>query len=218
MIKAVLFDFDGTLMDTQKAIEETWKHIFKEIRNIDVDEETLKSSYGEPLRTSLEKFFPDIPLDEAVKIFKGYQKNMDEEMFKLFDGMEETVKGLQKRDVKMALVTSRGAKSSDRGLSLNGIRDAFEILITADKTTEHKPNPLPVLLALEELGVTKSEAIMVGDTQFDLIAARRAGVKSVLVSWAEINDENLAKKEYAPDYIIDRGMEILDIIDGNYGK
>lgn len=118
----------------------------------------------------------------------------------------------------MALVTSRGAKSSDRGLSLNGIRDAFEILITADKTTEHKPNPLPVLLALEELGVTKSEAIMVGDTQFDLIAARRAGVKSVLVSWAEINDENLAKKEYAPDYIIDRGMEILDIIDGNYGK
>ena len=125
MIKAVLFDFDGTLMDTQKAIEETWKHIFKEIRNIDVDEETLKSSYGEPLRTSLEKFFPDIPLDEAVKIFKGYQKDMDEEMFKLFDGMEETVKELQERDVKMALVTSRGAKSSDRGLSLNGIRDAF---------------------------------------------------------------------------------------------
>ena len=52
MIKAVLFDFDGTLMDTQKAIEETWKHIFKEIRNIDVDEETLKSSYGEPWRNS----------------------------------------------------------------------------------------------------------------------------------------------------------------------
>lgn len=213
MIKAVLFDFDGTLMDTKQTIKETWKYIFKKIKNIDVDDEMLKDSYGEPLRDSLEKFFPDVPVEESIKVFKEYQKDKDEEMFQLFADMYETVKELKKRDLKLGLVTSRGAISTERGLRLTGIRDDFDILITAEKTVKHKPSPMPILLALEELGVTKAQGIMVGDTKFDLMASKKAKVKSVLVSWSEINTPNLGNEEYAPDYIIEKGMEIVKIIE-----
>jgi pyrophosphatase PpaX len=210
----VLFDFDGTIMDTNDVIIKSWDHTFETLGYDKKDHKELIVTFGEPLELTLEKFFPDIPVEESIEIYRGYQRDHFVGLISLFPGVVEMLDELKAKGIKMALVTSRLHKTTMDGVEKFGLGKYFEVIITADDTSKHKPDPEPILITLDKLGSKPENAIMVGDTLFDIRCARNATVESVLVSWSMalhgMTKESLG--ENAPDWIIDKPDEILEII------
>ena len=213
MIKAVLFDFDGTIMDTNEIILESWRHVFKEFRGrVCADEEVL-GSFGEILEDTMRQTFPDIDTKLTVESYRNFQRTLYKDRIKLCDGIDGLVKGLYERGIKVAIVTSRFRGSTIEGAQRFGIAEYITDYVGCDDTKAHKPNPEPLNIALEKLGVTKDEAIYVGDSKYDIQCAHNAGMKAVLVNWTIC----LAKKDRVginkADFEIDTAGDLFDIID-----
>lgn len=94
-----------------------------------------------------------------------------------------------------------------------GILNCFDELITANKCEKHKPEPEPIYMAMERLGSAPEHTVMIGDTMYDLISARRAGVKSILVGWNVLDKKPEDMGEYAPDEILQRAEDIFDVLE-----
>ena len=211
-IKAVLFDFDGTIMDTNTIILESWKHTFNTVLGRDPVREEIVATFGEPLEVTMGKLFPDRDTAEMVNVYRSYQRHIYQKDITLFPGMKEVVTKLKERGYKIAIVTSRFWESTQQGLYKFDISDMIDAVVSAEDTTIHKPDPTPCLLCLEKLGIGPDEAIMVGDSKFDILCARNAGVKSVLVSWT-ISVDDALREELAPEYYITNADQLLDIVE-----
>ena len=211
-IKAVLFDFDGTIMDTNTIILESWKHTFNTVLGRDPDHEEIVATFGEPLDVTMGKLFPDRDTAEMVDTYRNYQRHIYQKDITMFPGMKDVILELQRRGCKVAIVTSRLWHSTRTGLYKFDIADCFDAVVSAEDTTIHKPDPTPCLLCLEKLGIQPEEALMVGDSKFDILCARNAGVKSCLVSWTiSVNEEQ--RRELAPEYYITEADQLLDIVE-----
>jgi len=211
-INTVLFDFDGTVMDTNEVVYKSWQHTYNKLIGKDGDEETIYKTFGEPLVLSMEKAFPKVPVEESIQIYRDYHYKNFEELISLFPGMKELLKENKIRKYKTALVTSRLKKTTIKGLEKYQIKDLFDCIVTMEDCTKYKPDSEPINIALNKLKSRPQESIMIGDTMYDILCAKNAGVKSVLVSWAEALDANKIPKVDCPDYIIDKANELLKII------
>lgn len=209
---SILFDFDGTLANTNGLVMGSWKHAFRVLRNIEQSEDVIKKTFGEPLGVSMQKFFPEVPVEEAIEIYRSHQKDIFEEMIEPFPGMVELIKGLKARGYKVAITTSRLGNSTMVGLRKFGLDDVFDVIVTANDTTKHKPDPEPVLITLEKLGAKPEEALMIGDSMFDIKCAHNAGVKAVLVGWAEAVSEEDLNGPDRPDYFIETAEDLFDLV------
>ncbi len=213
-INTILFDFDGTVMDTNNVIIMSWQHTFRTLENREEKLENLTKTFGEPLERTLANFFPDVPVEESIEIYRSFHRDNFGELITLFPGMKELLAEVKQRGYKTALVTSRLGETTMQGLEKYEIKKYFDVVVTADDTTKHKPDPQPVNIALEKLGSAPEEAVMLGDTLFDILCARNAGVKSILVSWslalAGKTKEDLG--DDAPDYIIKKPEELFGIL------
>lgn len=209
---SILFDFDGTLANTNGLVMGSWKHAFRVLRNIEQSEDVIKKTFGEPLGVSMQKFFPEVPVEEAIEIYRSHQKDIFEEMIEPFPGMVELIKGLKARGYKVAITTSRLGNSTMVGLRKFGLDDVFDVIVTANDTTKHKPDPEPVLITLEKLGAKPEEALMIGDSMFDIKCAHNAGVKAVLVGWAEAVTEEDLNGPDRPDYFIETAEDLFDLV------
>ena len=129
-----------------------------------------------------------------------------------FHSVNTYIEKLIARGYKVAIVTSRLWYSTRTGLYKFDIADLFDAVVSAEDTTIHKPDPTPCLLCLEKLGIAPDEALMVGDSKFDILCARNAGVDSCLVSWSiSVGDE--LREQLAPEYYITDAMQLLDIVE-----
>lgn len=214
MIKCVLFDFDGTLMNTRTGILNSWKHLFMKKEGREITEEDISDTFGEPLKDSLARIFPDSPVEETLEIYREYGRENPEQMMKPFEGMPEVVKKLHDHGYKIGLVTSRGSVSSEKGLKDWDMLQYFDVLVTADRCERHKPDAEPALKALAALGASADEALLVGDTPFDLQCGKNAGVRTILAGWTmDVDTENLPE-EYPPYRVCATADEIYDIAEG----
>ena len=210
-LKAVLFDFDGTLVDTNQVIMNSWYATFDGMGVPRPSDEVILKTFGEPLVRSLENFFPG-KVDETIVIYRHYQETHYKEFLAIYDGIKELLETLKGMGLRLAIVTSRLPHSTVEYMSLFDIQDYFEVLVTCADTDKHKPEPEPCLLALEKLGIKAEDAIMIGDSRFDILCAQNAGVPGVFVNWSQAADRSdLGCK---PDYIIDKPMDLIDIIRG----
>jgi len=208
-ITTVLFDYDGTLMDTNEIIIESWQHTFRTLTGKEGDVKAILKTFGEPLRDTMQKFFPQHDTEEAVEIYRSYQVTFYKKLIQMFPGTRELIETLKERGYKLGIVTSRLRPTTMDGLDKYGLTDCFDYIVTADDTDKHKPDPEPVLIALRKLHSQPEEAIMVGDTMFDIGCGKNAGAHTVMVNWAMAP----ASEEYLPDYRIDRPEELLDVIE-----
>lgn len=211
-IRAVLFDFDGTVANTNRLVLDSWQHTYRTLTGREADEAVIKATFGEPLPVSMEKAFPDTPTDEAIAVYRDHQKDIYEEMIEAFEGMPELMKALKEKGYLVAIVTSRMRNSTLIGLRKFGVMEDIDCIVTCEDTDKHKPDPEPVLIALERLSVSAEEALMVGDSMFDIKCAHNAGVKSVLVEWAEATTEEDRNGPDAPEYIIGRAEDLFEIL------
>lgn len=213
-IDTVLFDFDGTLMDTSEVIINSWQHTFMTIKGEERDASEIIPTMGEPLKVSMERFFPDIPVDESIRIYRSYHYNNFGDMISVFPGMHDLLEYLHENNYKTAIVTSRLLGTTMQGIEAYGLEKYIDLVITADDVTMHKPHPEPIEVALKKLNKIPEQAIMIGDTMYDILCARNAGVKSVLVGWALAVGEEARRGPDAPDFIINDPKEIIDILVG----
>lgn len=213
-IDTVLFDFDGTIMDTNNVILMSWQHTFRTLVNREEDQSKLTATFGEPLEYTLERFFPDIPVVESIEVYRSYQRKNFIDLITLFPGMKELVMKCKARGYKTGLVTSRLKRTAMEGLEKFDLTKYFDVIITPEDTDKHKPDPEPVNIALERLGSKPENAVMLGDTLFDIQCSHNAGIGAILVSWslalAGKTKEDLG--EDAPEYIIDTPEELFEII------
>ncbi len=213
-IDTVLFDFDGTIMDTNNVILMSWQHTFRTLENREEEESKLTATFGEPLEYTLERFFPDVPVEESIEVYRSYQRKNFCDLITLFPGMKELVIECKARGYKTGLVTSRLKRTAMEGLEKFDLTKYFDVIITPEDTDKHKPDPEPVNIALERLGTKPENAVMLGDTLFDIQCSHNAGIGAVLVSWslalAGKSREDLG--EDAPEYIIETPEELFEII------
>lgn len=210
-IKAVLFDFDGTIMDTNEVIINSWQHTFRSLKGKEADVNLLLGTFGEPLEISIDKMLPEFSRDDAMRIYREYQYCNFKGLISLFPGVVEVLRELKEKDIKTAIVTSRLRRTTMEGIEKFDLHDFFDTVVTMEDTKKHKPDAEPAFEALRRLDIEAERAIMVGDSKFDIMCARNAGVKSVLVDWsvaaqAESGIENKA------DFKIRSLKELLDFV------
>ena len=212
-INTVLFDFDGTIMDTNNVILQSWQHTFRTVEGKERPQEEIIETFGEPLYVTMGKVLPQIPVEEGVRIYRSYHYDNFTELIEVFPGILELLEELKNRGYKTGIVTSRLWHTTEMGLKKYDMQQYFDAIVTCDDTDKHKPDPEPVNIALERLGSKPEEAIMIGDSMFDILCAKNAGVRAALVSWAlAVSDEN-KYGENAPDYIIEKAEDLLDILE-----
>ncbi len=211
-ITTILFDFDGTVMNTNELIIESWQHTYRTVEGKERPVDEIMRTFGEPLLTSMEKALPQIPPEEAVEIYRSYHLESFGEKITIFPGVKETLKALKAEGYKLAVVTSRAERTTFEAMEKYDIIDCFSAVVTCDDTTKHKPDPEPVMIALQKLGSTVEESLMVGDSMFDIGCARNAGVKSVLVGWAVAVTDEEKEGPMGPDFIIEEAAHLFDLL------
>ena len=215
MIDTVLFDFDGTIMDTNDVIIGSWQHVYRTLRGKEGDLDYILSTFGEPLEYSMETSFPEVPMEESVKIYRDWHRERFLDMIRLFPGVTEMLQEVYARGYKMGIASSRLRVTLEQGLNKYDLGKYFDAIVAVEDTENAKPAPDIALKTLEMLDAKPENAIMVGDSRLDLLCARNAGVPSVLVGWSATlagkTKEDFAPGE-APDYIIEKPSDLLEII------
>jgi pyrophosphatase PpaX len=211
LLRAALFDFDGTLVDTTDLIYQSMRHAAGEVLGREISREVLMANVGQPLPRQMEL----LSAEHAEALLDSYRLHNEENhdaLIKEFPGVEESLARLRSAGIKVAVVTSKRRFSVDMALKIfPGLGDVVDRWITMEDTTEHKPRPEPLLKGLKLLGdVPKEQAAYVGDSPFDVAAAKAAGVKSVAVSWGAFSDDTLRAAE--PDHLVpdlDAAVDVL---------
>jgi len=211
-IKAVLYDFDGTLMDTTQIILESWYHTYKTVGR-DVPSDAYISAYfGEPLYNTVLKEFPDRDAHEMVNIYRSYQQTIFKGKVEMCTGTEKLVRDIHDAGYKQGIVTSRLWSSTLAGVYNFPVADLMEVVISAEDTTTHKPDPTGIFVALEKLGLTREDAIYVGDSKFDIMCGHNAGMPTVLVDWTCCMPEEQRVGSAKPDFVIQTADQLFDVI------
>lgn len=208
-VKALLFDFDGTLLNTNELIIQTFMHVLNERFPGQFSPKDCLKFIG----PSLKQTFNDIaPGEEEALIAKYRAWNIEhhDELVSQYPDVVSTLEQLKAQGICLAIVSTKRNDTIDRGLSILGATHLFDVRIGTDDVHNVKPDPEPVLLALERLGINKDDAIMIGDNSHDIEAGHRAGVRAAGVAWAIKGEAYL--QQFQPEYILHHMTDLLDIV------
>ena len=210
-LDAVLFDFDGTIVDTTELIHQSMRRATDEILGRQLDREILMANVGQPLPRQMELLDPE-RAGELLESYHVHQEELHEGLIRWFPNVENSLARLRDAGLQLAVVTSKRRFSVERALeSFPGLREVVNVFVTMEDTVEHKPQPAPLLKGLELLGnVPPERAAYVGDATFDIDAARAAGVMSIALAWGVATEEAL--RAAGPDHLfsdLDSAVEFL---------
>lgn len=208
-LEAVLFDFDGTLVDTMELIHQSMRHATGEVLGREIPREQLMANVGQPLPVQMKAFDPE-KVVELLESYRLYNEEHHESLIREYPDVAASLARLKDAGLRLGVVTSKRRHSVEMALnSFPALRDVTDVFVTMEDTTEHKPRPEPLLKGLEKLGnVPPERAAYVGDAPFDVSAARAAGTRAIAVSWGAFTDEALRKAE--PDYLADDLDGVVD--------
>ncbi|WP_125154678.1 pyrophosphatase PpaX [Clostridium rectalis] len=210
MFKAILFDLDGTLINTNNLILQSFRYTLREFSIEGVKDMEIINTFGQPLLEAMELFSEDKAKD-LVKTYLEYNRIKHDELTKKIEGVEEGLVLLKEKGIKLAVVTSKRRQVALRGLKLFNLDKYMDIVVCPEDTKRHKPEAEPVLKACEILKILPEDALMVGDSHNDILCGKNAGAKTCLVKYTALCMNELMT--YSPDYIIDSLVEINLIID-----
>lgn len=208
-IDCVLFDLDGTLVDTNRLIIESFLHTIRVHQNREGRHEEFVPYFGEPLIDMLERVAPG-QAEELISTYREFNHRKHDELISGFAGTNETLSELKARGITLGVVTSKMRPLAQRGLQLFGLEQYFQAIVTMEDTTAHKPDPEPLLKALKILGRVTEGVLYVGDATVDIKCARNAGVKSAAVMWSALGREPLLQLK--PDFILESFSDLLNIV------
>ena len=197
--KALLFDLDGTLCDSDEMLIQSFFALYKKYRpaKIRTREELIYFS-GPPIKKTLSDEFPDYPFEEIYKAFQVVSRELYRPYVKAFDKEIETLKKLREAGYLLGVVTNKGAPLTKYSLEVANIDGLFDVVISADDVNAPKPSPLGIEKALERLGIEdKGKVLYIGDNDIDYETATNAGTDAMLVTWGPREIKCIKSAKYA---------------------
>ena len=206
--RIVLFDLDGTLIDSGPIILTSMQHAVRTVLGREIPPEELGTTIG---GQGIVAQMNAIDAEHADALLEAYKEHNDglHETLEAFDELLSLLPRLEAEGRKLGIVTAKRHRTVDLALDrFPALRSAFDVVVAHEDTERHKPDPDPVLLAVEKLGGAPEEAVYVGDSPFDIGAAKAAGVYAIAVGWGGIHpDERLLAEE--PDAFVHTPEELL---------
>ena len=208
--RAVLFDLDGTLVDSVPLIVESMRHAFAGRRRAPTVAEWV-CRIGTPLDGMIREWAED-EADVALlkERYKEHQSSHHDAMMRAFPGVPGLLEALASRGTAMAVVTSKLESSATKSLSFLGLAGYFRAVVGLEATRRHKPDPEPVRHALAALGAAAGEAAFVGDSPHDVAAGNAAGVTTVAGLWGPFSREQFAATP--PSAFADAVADVLPLL------
>ncbi len=209
---ALLFDLDGTLVDSVGLILGAFRHTFVTHLGTVPSDEAWIAGMGTPLRAQLRALVADEALLPAmIATYRAFQLEHHDRLLRAFDGVRETLALLRERGHPIALVTSKSNELAERAVRHVGLAAYLDALVGLESCERHKPHPEPVFRALEQLGRLPEEAVFVGDSPHDIAAGNAAGVTTVAALWGPFGRSAL--EAASPRYLIAHIAELPPLID-----
>jgi len=189
-IACVLFDLDGTLVDTIDLIRQSFDYAVKAVLGLTLSKEKLLENVGRPLLAQMESFSP-ARAGELMDAYNRHNLAHHDRHIRAYPHAVETLQKLKGRSLRLAVVTSKKRELALRGLSLTGLLEYMDLVVAMEDTTRHKPEPEPVVLAMRQLECGPEQTLFVGDSPFDMAAGRAAGAYIGAAYWGPFDPEQL---------------------------
>ena len=204
----ILFDLDGTLLDTKPLIDRSFIHTFEHFRpSYNLTEEELDSFFGPSLKQTFSRYSSDPEeIKKMVDYYRAFNVSHHDEMVKAMPGAKELIKSLYKKGYKLGVVSSKKTDLVEHGLELFGLKQYMSVVIGEEDVKNNKPAPDGILLAMEKLD--SKNACYVGDTINDIKAGRNANIKTIGCLYIKHPEIML---EASPDFVINELNDILKI-------
>lgn len=213
-LPAILFDLDGTLIDSIELILQSTRFAFQKFeREAPSDEEWL-AGVGIPLFTMMRRYSrDDADCDALIAAYREYQMAHHDRLIRCYDGVVDVVTQLHDRGHPLAIVTSKAEWLAMRGLSHVGLARYMDTIVGCDASTRHKPHPEPVQIALQRLGCSPESAVFVGDSVHDVLAGNAAGVRTIAATWGAFKREDLEPGQ--PNAYVSHISDLLSLVAGD---
>ncbi len=211
-IRAVLFDLDGTLIDTVDLILASMRHATREVLGREFSDVELLYGVGTPLAQQMEALGPE-KRDELVAEYRRHNWDVHDELIAEYPGTEDLLDELLARDVPMGVVTSKSRRVAMRGIELFGLERYFQVIVCSDDLDVHKPDPGPILHAAGILGIPAEHCMYVGDSPYDVRAAKAAAAVAVAALWGAFCSEDVL--EPGPEFAIGDIRDVLALLGGD---
>ncbi len=209
--RIVLFDLDGTLIDSGPIILASMKHAARSVLGIDVDESRVRAAIGGPGLVAQMRDLDPERVDELVEAYRAHNEPLHEQL-EAFERVLEVLPRLHERGHRLGIVTAKRRATAELAFArFPLLAELAEVVVGAEDTERHKPDPQPLLEALARLGGEPAEAAYVGDSPFDVKAARAGGLLAVAVGWGGIHDGE-ALRAAGPDAFVHEPGELLDVL------
>lgn len=219
MSKAVIFDADGTILDTITTISYYVNETLKELGYSTIEEQRYNYLLGYGANHLIKEALREVgaPLDDAYveKVLNRYNEKYNANtsyLTKAFDGVDELLVKLRKKDCKLAVLSNKPDPTLQLVVEEIFGQGVFDIAMGQMENIRKKPDPEGVNLILEKLGIDRTDTYFIGDTEVDIETGKNAQVKTIGVTWGFRTEEEVRREK--PDYLAREVSEILDIIGG----
>jgi pyrophosphatase PpaX len=206
----VLFDLDGTVIDSGAIILASMRHAAKEVLGEEPSDELLMAAVGGPgLEAQMHALAPD-RVEELVRVYRAHNEPLHEELV-CCPGIDDVLLRLKDEGRRLGIVTAKRRATVELAFDVLPLEHLFDTVVGGDETARHKPDPEPLLLAADRLDVDPKECAYVGDSPFDIRAAKAADMYAIAVTWGGIHDRAKLEAE-KPDAIVDDAEELLGVL------
>ena len=206
----VLFDLDGTVVDSGAIILASMRHATREVLGREyTDEELLRTVGGPGLEAQMVALDPERAI-ELVDVYRAHNIPLHDELAACA-GMADVLVRLHAEGRRLGVVTAKRRDTAELAFARVPLGHLFETIVGGDETELHKPDPEPLLLGAQRLGADPAQTAYVGDSPFDMRAAKAAGMFAVAVTWGRIHDRSRLEAE-EPDAIVDTAEELLAVL------
>jgi len=206
----VLFDLDGTVVDSGAIILASLRHATQTVLGETIpDERLLATVGGSGLASQMRDFAPD-RVDELVRVYTEHNTPLHAELAAC-DGMLELLTDLKAEGRRLGIVTAKRRKTVQLAFDTLPLERLFDVVVAGDETERQKPHPEPLLRALAQLDARASTAAYVGDSPFDIQAAKAGGLTAIAATWGRIHDRDRLEQE-EPDHVVETSEELRGVL------
>jgi pyrophosphatase PpaX len=211
-IQTVLFDLDGTLIDSIRLILDSYHHTLAAHGVPPRADEDWLRGVGTPLSVQFAEWRDDLgKLEAMVATYRAYNLAHHDRMVTVYPGVVAAIEAIRAAGRRTGLVTSKNRQGALRGLTLVRLEAMMDVLVCADEVTNPKPHPEPVEKAVALLGADPATTVYVGDSIHDMVSGRAAGVRTAAALWGPFGREHLALA--TPDYWLETPADLLTLLD-----